>query len=220
MAVKYAVSGDQMLSIYGKLHDIERQLRLGLAEKNSSPLDPTAIADALQMLGEGLVEQPNILRCKKRSKILTAKQGAFNSDEFFQTSQGLYVSNSFRDIVVASALKVESAPELSVSVFTLTQQATDKQIKSELPEGHVFEDSSIFCYHLAELIKAQVGGREGMLLNNGSATIFCVQTMNEVFAVIVRWSSANDRKWNVYAGRLGGRAWIAGDRVFSAAAVA
>jgi len=61
MAVHYAVTGDQMLEIYGKWHDIERQLRLGLDGKDKSPLDPDAVNHCLQLLGEGVVLAPEKL---------------------------------------------------------------------------------------------------------------------------------------------------------------
>lgn len=157
--------------------------------------------------------------CGKRVETLPARRGPFNPERVFRTGSGLYVWDDFRTRIALRAKSVESAYEMQLASFTLTEQATDAQIRAELPEGHVFEDTGIFCCHLAGMIEAQAGGIEGVLLNNSYANIFYVQALVEVFAVSVVWH-ADARRWSVNASRLRGRNWIADYRVFSAAAAA
>ena len=90
----------------------------------------------------------------RREEVVTlpARQGRIDPDEFFQTGSGVYVWDDFRTLAVSKAEVVESAPEMQLAPFTLIEKATDAQIQAELPEGHVFGDVSIFCYHLAETI--------------------------------------------------------------------
>lgn len=158
------------------------------------------------------------LRCEKRVEIVLVGQERIDPEQFFRAGSGVYVWDDFRTRIALQAKPIESAPNMQLATFTLIEKATDAQIRAELMEGHVFEDVSIFFYHLAGMIKAQADGIEGVLLNNGYANIFYAQVAAEVFAVRVRWN-ATDRWWSVSACRLGGSAWSAGRRVFSATAV-
>lgn len=146
---------------------------------------------------------------------LPERTSVFDPDKFFQTQTGRYIWDYFRDRVVAAAKPVESLPAAEIASFDLVKNATDMQIQGELPEGHVFEDTSVFCAYLATMIERQEGGAAGDLLANGYANIFYVcGVAGEVFAVRAYWYAVR-REWFVHAYFLGARQWRAGPRVFS-----
>lgn len=137
--------------------------------------------------------------------------------EFFTTRDGLYVWNDFHDRILPVVTPVQSVRKASLPVFELTKAMTDEEIRTELGNGHVFEDASVFCLYLEELLMRQKNGESGDLRTDGYATIFYVRGVNsEVFAVSVHWS-ADDRQWLVRACRLDGFRCFAGYRVLSAA---
>ncbi len=146
---------------------------------------------------------------------LLASPDRFDPVKYFKTGEGLYVSDDFAQRILKVAKPVNSLSEEKFGSFDLTQDATDQQIQAELPHGHIFEDASMFCAHLAGMIQCQPGGMEGPLLNNGYANIFYVRGVSgEVFAVRVRWV-ADGRGWGVDAYRLDDGRWYAGHRAFS-----
>lgn len=162
----------------------------------------------------------------RQEKVVTlpARQGRFNPNEFFQTGGGLYVWDGFRTKIALHAKPVESASEMQLAIFTLTDKtANDNQIRAELPEGHVFEDVSTFCYYLAVMIQHQPSGADGVLLNQSRrheiyANRFYVRFADEVLLVYVNWYYVH-RKWHVNAYHLNSFDWIVGNRIFSATAV-
>ncbi|MES2006520.1 MAG: hypothetical protein V4436_00260 [Patescibacteria group bacterium] len=128
----------------------------------------------------------------------------FDPKSFFRTREGLYVWNDMSQ-VLEHATPTDAADASMLGYANLSRNAYDREIKAELPENHEVE-----LWHIAELIKAQPGGKDGLLLNNGYANIFYVGG----FAVHVYWS-ADDRGWFVNGWALGGGRWGAGSRVFS-----
>lgn len=151
---------------------------------------------------------------------LPACNARFDPEYFFKTGKGLYVWDDFVNRIRTVATAVESLAETMISSFDLTQDATDEQIRAALLSEHVFEDTSMFCAHLAGMIERQSGGTEGRLLNNGYANIFYVRgARGEVFAVRVRWHGGY-REWSVRAYALVDCRWIEGFRVFSRTAAA
>ena len=150
---------------------------------------------------------------------LPARPDHFDPQAFFKTGRGLYVWDDFVNRILSVARPTETLPQTTFESWSLLKNATDAQIRSELPADHIFEDASTFCAYLASMI-GQPGGAEGSLLNNGYANIFYVRGVAvEVFAVDVRWF-AGARGWGVSAVSLGGRQWGAGGRAFSRTAAA
>lgn len=129
---------------------------------------------------------------------------------FYQTGPGLYVYDTFADLLDLSARQaVDSVPERPYVASLLKANAYDTDIRKELPDTHLstLED-------IAGLIEAQPNGKSGFLLNNGYANIFYVEGKNgEVFAVRVGWGS-DRRKWFVSDWELGERGgWLADSQV-------
>ncbi len=145
---------------------------------------------------------------------LPERVGPLDPAEYFKSRAGLWVSAEFRDRILAVASPAASAPTTFAS-YELVKRSNDDEIRRELPEGHVFEDVSAFCAHLAGLISRQPGGKEGDLIANGYANIFYVRGINsEVFAVSVYWN-AGHREWRVHARRLDDYRRDVGRRVLS-----
>lgn len=143
----------------------------------------------------------------------------FTAADYYQTRSGLDIWDSFGCVIGVAGEPVLTTPATKVTSFDLVANSTDEQIRAELPEDHVFPDASLFCSHLASLIDRQPNGKEGTLLNNGSANTFYVNIGDRVVAVRVYWL-ADGRGWLVRAYELRDSTWGAGSRVFSATAVA
>lgn len=144
------------------------------------------------------------------TQIVPARTKSFDPKRFYQNRKGLDVWDTFVDrLDLRSRKAVASTPERTYVSLELKQNVYDRDIRAELPEHHLsmLED-------IAALIKAQWGGKEGILLNNGRANIFYVEGKNgEVFAVNVNWN-ADDREWNVNDWRLDENGeWNAGNQV-------
>lgn len=153
-----------------------------------------------------------------RDETLPAWQEKFDSDQFYRSREGLFVSGAFRAIVVADAQPLTPKPQLDVSLFTLTSRADGVKIQAELPAGCIFMDTSTFGCCLAAAIEAQAHGREGALLSNGFESLFCVCPIEELIVamVSVRWSF-DLREWSIDGTKTSRHPWGAYSRVFSAA---
>jgi hypothetical protein len=148
---------------------------------------------------------------------LPARTMPFDATTFYKTRAGLYIWDDFVSRIVSAAQPVESLNQASLYSFDLARDATDKQIRAELPAEHVFEDTGLFCTNLAGMIERQPDSIAGDLINNGYSNIFYVRGKSGVvFAVRVYWF-ADDWRWFVCADALGGGRWVAGYRVFSPA---
>jgi len=174
--------------------------------------------DVMDGVLDGTVEFSIVAR--RRLKLLgevslPRRSKEFDPHEFFRTRDGLWVSDFFRDHVLSVAKKTKAVRAQKGANFQLEDHSSDKEIRAEFPENHIFEDASAFCAHLAGMIERQWSGTEGDLISNGYANIFYVRGKdNEVFAVIVFWLVVR-REWRVGAYRLGDDRWAAGDRAFS-----
>lgn len=181
----------------------------------------TAVLDALQRFKDGnKVEDPkHFVLGTPTQCTLPAVDKPVDPKQFFKTRTGLYVWDGYyRDRILSVAKKVKSLPALMISHQTLIKAATDAEIRRELPEGHIFQDTSAFCVYLSVMIEQQKNSEDGILLNNGYANIFYVIGKNgEVFMVGVDWCS-DYRRWDVFAWPLGVNRWDAGSRAFSATA--
>jgi hypothetical protein len=129
---------------------------------------------------------------------------------FFVTRSGLWVSDDFRDSVVAKA-----NPDVSHAVATktldLSRSRSDASIQEMLGNNHLFTESQV-CGTIAQMISGQEGGQVGKLLNNGRTNVFYLDSC----VVFVRWNSSF-RSWNVHTCERACCGWDAGCRVFSPA---
>lgn len=139
-----------------------------------------------------------------------------DSREFFQNRDGLYVWDEFGDQILPVFSPVKKVPKAKLSVFDLTEPMTDEEIRTELGDGYLFEDASIACAYLKEMLTRQKNGQEGGLLVNGHANILYVRggIHGVVFVVYVYWY-ADSRRWDVHAYRLSDGRWGVGRRVLS-----
>ncbi|MAG12416.1 hypothetical protein CL630_01225 [bacterium] len=148
---------------------------------------------------------------------ISACSEKLNPDAFFKTRDGLYVVNTFKDRILPVVSSMESIPEATLTVFNLEKSLTDHEIKTELGDGYVFENTSMFCAQFAEMLNRQKDGEkdEGALLVNGLANVFYVRGIDDgVFAVHVFWNDDN-REWSVRANRFDNYRWPIGRRFFS-----
>lgn len=134
-------------------------------------------------------------------------------DAFFKTREGLWVSDSFRNLVVAKV-----SPGVGRAVATkskkLDHNMTDEQIEAMLGDGHIFGDA-VLCDTLKKMIQEQWGGKKGRLLNNGYANLLYLGSC----VVRVYWC-ADFLEWRVIAWRRDDVRWGAGLQVFSPATTA
>ena len=135
----------------------------------------------------------------------------FVPSEFFQNRPGLWVSDDFRDLVVAKAEPTEAGKTFTVKPQVLGRDATDAEIEDELGGMHLFDETAVVAI-VAGLISRQEGGKAGVLLNNGYANILYLGSC----VVDVCWR-ADDREWRVLTWQRGGNGWDAGSQVFSPA---
>jgi len=141
-----------------------------------------------------------------------------NPLEFFKTQSGLYIFDSFQELLLHNLIEKQiDAVDSTIAYVDLAQPANDAEIGTEMPAEYVFEDVYFFLCYLKALLKKQWGGKEGDLLSNGYSNIFYVKVGGESLAVDVSWD-AGDRRWGCHARRLVGLRWTAGSRVFSATA--
>jgi hypothetical protein len=141
-----------------------------------------------------------------------------NVQDFFGTRDGLWISDNFRDLILAGAQDgLLVANKSTRGHADLAEEANDAEIGAELPKGHVFTDVNVFLAFLAYLIELQwLNQTEGVLLNTDyRANIFYVEIAGTVFTVGVRWN-AGDGEWYCYAVRPDADRWGAGNRAFSA----
>lgn len=124
---------------------------------------------------------------------------------FYKTRNGLWVSDSFGENVLASASAETLASIASLRSYDLVKDAYDREIEAELPREY-----EITLSHIAELIERQKNGENGELLTNGYTNIFYVAGR----VVSVHWN-ADYRQWRVDAWELGNGHWRDGFRVFS-----
>lgn len=135
----------------------------------------------------------------------------FNPHEFFKIRKGFCVSNEFIDRILSVAERVMEGQPSELKSWDIRKDATDTQIRSELPEDHLVE-----LWQIAKLIEAQPNGEKGLLLTNGHANLFYVKGKGgQVFVVLVYWLAGHG-EWGVDAWLLDeGVRWDAGRRVFS-----
>lgn len=146
-----------------------------------------AISNILKKLGSRypVLTETRLLKPVAQA-IIPARTRSFNASEFYRTSPGLYVDDTFADRLDLKVMQtVDSAPERPYVASLLKANAYEKDIRKELPETHLstFEDIAYF-------IEVQSNGQSGLLLNNGHSNIFYVEGKEGVvFVVSVLWLS-------------------------------
>lgn len=158
-----------------------------------------ATINALKQLSSGyrVLAETKLLKPVAKATI-PARMKPFNTAAFYRTGAGLYVYDTFEDVLGLDVRQiVDSSPERSYVASLLKVTAYDTDIRKELPETHLstLED-------IAGLIEAQPNGKSGFLLNNGYANIFYVKGKNDkVLVVDARWFSV-ERRWRVFDWKL------------------
>lgn len=177
---------------------------------------------------QGWIENPKALK-KFLSDLVPEKNPALesfglstyacNPCDFFQTCKGLWVSNSFKHLLLRNVLSTNMSVQSGVLHYTdSTEDMTDKEINVKFPKGYAFKGIGPFLVYLAGLIKVQWGGRGGTLLANSYSNVFHIQTDEDVLCVNVNFHTTRKR-WECDAHHLGdGSMWVAGHRIFSAVA--
>ena len=115
-------------------------------------------------------------------------------DQFYQTRSGLWVSESFRTLVVAKAKPTEAGTVFSVTHPTMLRNASDEEIEWELggeKRVHLFDETQVSAI-IARLINGQPKGEAELLLNNGYANLFYLVSC----VAHVHWHS-DCRGWRV-----------------------
>lgn len=144
------------------------------------------------------------------------KADLFIFNNFFKDQPGLTVWNIHRvSPAYPNPTPYKSIENLKLA-FKLTQNMWDTKIIEKLGGEEEVRKTAVTMDQIEQLIKAQWGGKAGIMLNNGYANIFYVIGKNdELFAVNVYWGSAYDR-WRVYAYGLDEVGnWSSGYLVFS-----
>lgn len=208
------ISGNNKRSIHAAIRE---KLTGELATMNAAAGDrllgnmEALKADIVASVRKHSAERPAVVHSflEPRGEIqLDASQGK-DPQAFYKTRTGLWVYDGFKTRVVAKAKSVENLDAGTLLVYDLAKNAYDREIKPELPEGHVFDESDL-CARIQQMIEKQPNGEAGDLLNNGYANIFYLAGC----VVGVDWS-AGDREWSVGTWGLDGVSWSAGIRVFS-----
>ena len=130
--------------------------------------------------------------------------------QFFQDRNGLRVLPGFSHLI-ANAKVLAAGTKISLDYFEFTTESgvTDIDIESGLAAkgNHFFEIDAVAAI-IAELISAQEGGKEGVLLING-VNIFYTGSL----VVDVHWLVGHG-KWRVSSWQRDGSRWRQGRRVF------
>jgi len=130
-------------------------------------------------------------------------------DEFFQTRSRFFVSDGFRNLVVAKA--TGTAIVADTKHFDLPRNMSDSEIEEKLGDGHIWEEN-VLLTTLEHLLTEQEGGKDGKLLNNGFANLFYTRSC----VVYVYWNT-DDRRWVIFTWKRDDLRWDAGYRAFSPA---
>ncbi len=135
-------------------------------------------------------------------KLIIDIDPSINCSTYLQTRNNeLWIDENFQRLF-GRGEAISFPPRVSLPKFVLKKDSFDVEIREELPKDHVFEAFE-FRFLLASAIKKQVGGKKGVLRNDGRREIFYVRSADkkECFAVLVGWSSS--RFWCVHVWELG-----------------
>ena len=107
------------------------------------------------------------------------------------------------------ASKVEAARDTSLRTFVLQSPSNDREIITELGDGHETTLADVWC-----LLRLQANGEPGALQTNSTPNIFFVRDgAGQLGVVDAIWGGAG---WEIGASPVGDkRAWSVGTRVIS-----
>jgi hypothetical protein len=145
-----------------------------------------------------------------KNSVTVALTNPHDPAAFYQTRTGLYLNNQgYRDRIVRKAKSTQSAPPVTLRRFVLERKANDQEIEVQLGPNHVFSETEV-CWIVAEMIGKQEGSAAGDLDNTGKFNLFYTPSW-----VVDVEGSVGGREWFVTTWRRDGRAWYAGNSVFS-----
>lgn len=111
--------------------------------------------------------------------------------EFYQTGPGLCVSDTLADLLDLSSLqRADSASESPYVALLLTGEASERDIRKELPKKHLSTPED-----LANLLLAQWEGQAGFLLSNGEGNISYVAGKKGKEIVVYIYRHRTFRQW-------------------------
>jgi len=173
-------------------------------------------AEMLQLASDDRTLMQKFVGLFQPTVLATAIAATFLTGKYFTTRSGLWVSSDFRS-KITSAYPEALVPQGlgGVESFNLESNSYDRDIIVRMNgEGEV-RKHAFTPDQVAGLIDLQKNGESGRLLANGYSNLFYMVGKNAgLFVVNVAWY-ADDRKWGVYAWKLGEvGGWYAGDRVF------
>jgi hypothetical protein len=167
-----------------------------------------------------LVEKsPSLLKLLRTADV--SDQEAFKAADFFKEKGQLdgikfWLGDNFKTHFLKGMGKIElDVPAATLNVYKLKEASVDGPILAAL--GGTIAAKASLAY-MAQLIKAQAKGQEGVLLTNGWANIFYVEDDNrELWAVNCNWYSGHG-KWVLNASPVTDPCrWLAAAHIFSPA---
>jgi hypothetical protein len=105
---------------------------------------------------------------------------------FFSNSETVWTSENFQNVFLSKYQYTESQQEWSLRSTDL--QDINSQVNAQ---EFIFPDADVFLEQLALLIKDQINGEEGKLLNDSSANYFFVKGKDgNYYSILIRWEQA------------------------------
>lgn len=151
-------------------------------------------------------------------------QEAFKAADFFKEKghpDGIkfWLGNNFKTHFLKGSGKIElDVPAATLNAYKLREASVDGPILAALSGKDAAKTSLAY---MAQLIKAQAKGQEGVLLTNGWANIFYIEDYNGgLWTVDCGWVSG-DQAWYVLADPVSyPDGWVADSQIFSPAVLA
>jgi len=148
-------------------------------------------------------------------------QEVFKTKDFFKEKDQpdgikFWLGSNFENHFLKGAGKIElKVPAATLNAYRLKEASVDGPILTLLGGK---DSAKTNIAYMAQLIKTQPQGQEGVLLTNGWANIFYVEDdSGELWAVLCIWDSGTG-EWNVNAYPVTAPSWWhAGTRIFSPA---
>jgi hypothetical protein len=161
-------------------------------------------------LGSTAVRKEQLLVNRQQYTIAPPKK-PLDLDAFFTQCTGfpllrvgIYPEESFSTRASSYLKTVEPRKSLNLVSYDLADEATDSEIRSQLPENHETEE---YLWAIAEMIRTRKSGKKGLLKDR--MNIFYLPGL----AVLIHWDLIGAR-WCFYAQRPGERSVPAYSRVF------
>jgi hypothetical protein len=105
---------------------------------------------------------------------------------FFTTTNTIWISENFKNLILDKYEPSAEGDSGSMQSADLQEIESGKKV-----ETMVFQNPDFFLEQLAGLIKGQINGEEGKLLNDSSANYFFVLGKDgNHYSILVRWEPA------------------------------